>query len=275
MVTFSIIGDLHYSIGESESEEMMELKNRFFQHFLTEFFSLQSDFHVSIGDLTHHGKREEIQSIYAKINHLSASFQHVLGNHDLYELTKDEIVQLTGKPRYHAYSCSEGRVIRLDSTREKRPDNWSGVIDNEQFYWLKQEIDSHQNEPLIIFSHHPLYNTTTRSSEFNGSIIKEDPIHELLQNHKPGGYFFCGHCHTHSICREDNWCYIQTAAVYDHPVIRTVSIKNRTLKTTLHEIDDIELKNNAKKIHDSLYEKNTPFDPYGHFTDRSRKLVLI
>ncbi|GAK08223.1 metallophosphoesterase [Geomicrobium sp. JCM 19038] len=274
MLTLALIGDLHYPVIENESIEFQTTRERFFSKFMNEFLRIPADYHLSIGDLTHHGKQDEFKQIYNEITSTEANWKHVLGNHDLYSLRKKEVEVLINQPRYQAFTTEEGLIVLLDTTRERRPDDWSGIIDFEQYEWLEKLVHEHTDLPIFVFAHHPLYNTTTRSAEWNGSIVPEDAVHQLLTSHKRGGYYFCGHCHVHSIFKQNQWSYIQTAAVYDHPVARLVTIHNGRLDTSLYEIGDDQLAKDAQFIHHNVYKQETPFHTLGRYEDQKRTLSL-
>ncbi|WP_160112457.1 metallophosphoesterase family protein [Salicibibacter kimchii] len=274
MLRFALIGDLHYPILETETAAFKEARQRFFTSFFTDFLQTSADLHVSIGDLTHHGDLNELEQAYQFLKNEPINFKHVLGNHDVYSHEKQTVQTITTQPRYSHLETDEAVLVFLDSTREKKPDDWSGMIDVEQFNWLRHLLEHYQDQRLIVFAHHPLYNTTTRSDQDKASIVSEDPVHDLLANHKTGGFYICGHTHVHSIARKKQWTYIQTAAVYDHPAIRVIEFENGRLHTTLKACEDEHTLENAETVRHHVYKRETPFDIMGATTDRTQTVVL-
>ena len=101
--------------------------------------------------------------------------KHCIGNHDVWgwdkeksKATGDE--KLWGKKRavheldlpnrYYGFDKGPWRIIILDSTY--RDDSiYTARLDDEQFDWLKQELQSHARTNVCIISHIPILSVTT------------------------------------------------------------------------------------------------------------------
>ncbi|SEM82615.1 3',5'-cyclic AMP phosphodiesterase CpdA [Mucilaginibacter gossypiicola] len=88
----------------------------------------------------------------------------VLGNHDMWWQGKGD--ELFGKPgvlkmlglqnNYYSFDKNGWHFIMLDSNHPKTP----GMLDDEQWNWFVQDVQSHQDKPTLIMSHYPLLSCT-------------------------------------------------------------------------------------------------------------------
>lgn len=270
-----LMGDLHYPVfDEPRSAEWQEAREAFYSSYFRYFFEPEADLYVSLGDFTNLGGAEELTYVHKHVRASGKSFRHVLGNHDCYSMTKAEIAALTGQSRYHAVDTDEAILVFLDTAKELNFETWAGEIDEVQLKWFEDLIERSGDKTMLVFAHHPVYNTTGRSDQLNLSIEPEQNI-ELLLNKKRGmGIFFCGHNHIHSVVSRNQWMYVQTAAVLDHPAYRIVTMKNGSLDIQTIEIEDAELRRNAAIIYsDMLHFRHNP-DHLGREQDRSVSVSL-
>jgi len=222
----AIIGDLHYPDELTTHSKLNdEARDAYFEHFMASFLSMDADYHISIGDLTHAGEFTEFNYVMSKIESFSGRFLHVLGNHDTYTHPKEDILAVTMQQRYGVIEEQDARILLLDTARECR-DDWSGTIDEEQLVWLENEMTRTTDKPLLIFGHHPLHNTTARSTETMMSLDPSLDIWPILERWQGIGFYFNGHNHIHSIVKKANWHFIQTAAVPDVPAVRVVTVND-------------------------------------------------
>lgn len=274
MLRMVLMGDLHYPSMENPSEEFLEMRERFYTRFLQRFLEVEADYHISLGDLTNQGVAEELEYVFSHINESNRSFHHVLGNHDTYSLPKDQILTITGQPRYNAIETEEALLVFLDTTKEMNWEHWGGDMDARQLEWLENQVRRSGSKPLFIFGHHPVYNTTTRSQMEKLSIDPYIDMRFILGQKEELGLYFNGHNHVHSIVHQDQWHYIQTAACLDQPCFRLVEIDEREVRIQLIPVEDTDVLNSAQVIHDEMpYFRHTP-DAQGKETDRSYTIAL-
>jgi 3',5'-cyclic AMP phosphodiesterase CpdA len=237
----ALLGDLHYSSMSHGTEEVKAARVRAFEHMLKAFLNEEADFHISIGDLTHEGTAQELQSIFSILAKSERSFIHVLGNHDTYSLPKQEISTLTGQPCYRAIDTPHAKLIFLDTTKEMNRSDWGGELDEEQLSWLEGQLtDSHQKQ-VLLFGHHPVFDTTARSTLDKLYIRPQDEIRDVLNSRPKGGIYFCGHNHMNSIVKQGNWHYVQTAACLDVPAYRVIDVHEGEVTITHRLIQDADL----------------------------------
>lgn len=91
---------------------------------------------------------------------------HVIGNHEVFSLNKNDIKIFTGENSYYSFNFKDCNFIILDSNftlngKDIGPENAvpgadKGFLPKEEKEWLISKLESsHQN---IIFIHHPIYN---------------------------------------------------------------------------------------------------------------------
>ncbi|MGN8070374.1 metallophosphoesterase family protein [Mucilaginibacter sp. 22184] len=88
----------------------------------------------------------------------------VLGNHDMWWQGKGD--ELFGKPgvikmlglknNYYSFDKNGWHFIMLDSNHPKSP----GMLDEDQWNWFVQDVQSSNGKPTLIMSHYPLLSCT-------------------------------------------------------------------------------------------------------------------
>jgi 3',5'-cyclic-AMP phosphodiesterase len=226
------MGDLHYvqdrnySDGSLISEKFTEARDHFFNEYLKNFFSIASDYYVSIGDLTNFGTMQELKEVYEKINSYNKPFFHTIGNHDLYFMSREHVSTLINQKVNHSIDFDQVKLIFWETAREMDYEVYGGIVTDEQLTWLQKELEEAGDKTVILFGHHPIYDTTFRSNYKNLSIDPEIDVYSVLKNKKGGkGIYVCGHNHYDSIVEKDNWTFVQIAAVLDVPGVRIFEIE--------------------------------------------------
>lgn len=225
---FRTFGDLHYSMNYQEFLEFDGIRDQYYDIFIKQLFSKPANYYVSIGDLTNTGHPEEytgIQNIIRKYDHHD-QFQFTVGNHDMYIPTKEDVSEFFSTSLNRYFVEDDICIIFIDTARQQHTFDWSGFMDNQQLSWLDQVLTENADKTVIIFAHHPVYNTTMFSTKDKASIVSDVPIREILNKHKNKGFYVCGHVHADSIVHEDNWTFVQIAAILDQPVVREIDISS-------------------------------------------------
>lgn len=255
-----IMGDLHYPEQlVNANQEMEEARDRFFSQYLEEFLTLEGDYHISIGDLTHAGTTSEFTFI---MNHVASSlpdgrFLYVVGNHDTHSSSKDDIQALTGQPRYLAIEEEEAVLILLDTARET-PENWGGMIDDEQLDWLREQMNKYGHKLLLVFAHHPIYNTTARSTETMMCLDPALDLWPIINEHQGPGIFFNGHNHVQSMVQRGRWQFVQVAAVPDLPVATSVNLQDLSISIERVQLSAAPYRKLAEIFSGGMYD----YDPH-------------
>lgn len=245
----ALMGDLHYHNVDESVPGWREARDRFYATLLDRFFGIEADWHISLGDLTNFGTPAELEGVFGLIRPKNRRFIHVLGNHDLYAMPRDFVLRVSGGERYHAIETEEAVLAFLDTTREQNRQDWSGHVDEEQLLWLESVVRASGPRPLLVFAHHPVYDTTARSTEPKGSIVPEIDIRGVLSSKRGVGLYFNGHTHVESIAREGNWTFVQLAACLDVPAFRLVTVEKAGIRVETVDLDDGALMADARFLH--------------------------
>lgn len=222
----AVISDLHYPSASDLDEITVKNRDEFYSTFIKDFLSQEADFYVSIGDLTNFGSKDELDGIYSYIRQYQRSFIHVLGNHDLYCQTREEVMNQVGMNGNHSIETEEAYLLFLETAREMDFNNWGGWISEEQQNWLEEEIKKSGDKLMLIFAHHPVFDTTTRSNMPMLSVEPSIDIWSILSKKKGKGIYINGHNHVDSIVSNEHWTFIQFAAVMDDQSVRMLDISN-------------------------------------------------
>ena len=163
------------------------------------------------------GYLDEIESIFKSFNGPS---YHVLGNHDMDCITKEEFLAHTtnegrtsGRAHY-SFAIKGFRCIVLDANFN--PDgepysrgnfDWkSATIPASQLEWLDEELAKHHKQPTLIFIHQMLDSFSTVSH--NLCVDNADEVRAILERHKQVRAVFQGHHHPGHYSRHKGIDYI-------------------------------------------------------------------
>lgn len=199
------------------------------------------DFVMFTGDLVNYPKISELQKFTSHVNNLMYPWYAIAGNHDISidgPLTKDKFMatlaqandNMNQKHIYYAFTPKKGfRVICLDSIIDYKL-TANGEISNEEFIWLKEELDEHEKDTIIICTHVPIIEPYSSS---NHKMLNEYEVRKLLKTHKNPLIVLQGHYHCVKIRQDENMLVITSPSLVTYPnafrVININSNKNRTL----------------------------------------------
>jgi 3',5'-cyclic AMP phosphodiesterase CpdA len=244
-----LMGDLHYHDADRNVQEWVEAREKFYGAVFGRFLELEADAHISLGDLTNFGTPSELEDVYQWIRGHNRTFYHVLGNHDVYGQPKHDVLGFTGQARYHAVMTDEAMLVFLDTAREMDFEDWSGWVDDEQLHWLEGMVKQSGSKPLLVFAHHPVYDTTAGSAADKGSIHPDVDLWAVLSQKEGLGLYFNGHTHVDSIARRDQWTFVQLSASLDSQSFRTVDIEPGEIRVSAVDMNEPELREHAAVLH--------------------------
>jgi len=106
------------------------------------------------------GILEETEAIYAQVN---APRYYVLGNHDVYDLSKEEFLDRVGASSlYLSFDAGGYHIVILDAQYNKKGEDlghigWSvqGNIPQDELDWLRDDLAA-TRKPTIVCVHQPL-----------------------------------------------------------------------------------------------------------------------
>ncbi|WP_024631299.1 MULTISPECIES: metallophosphoesterase family protein [unclassified Paenibacillus] len=251
-----VMGDLHYpALLVDADAQMIEARDAFYTKYLAEFLDFSADYHISIGDLTHAGEPLEFNFIMSKVQKAlpQRRFLYALGNHDTHACSKAELEATTGQKRYLAIEEEEAVLLVLDTAREN-PDHWGGMMDEEQMDWLRGQMNKYGQKTLLVFAHHPVYDTTARSTEPMMSFDPELDLWSVLKEHQGQGIYFNGHNHVQSVIQRDQWHFVQIAAVPDIPAVVLVNLQDQQMSIHTVELQGTHYQELARTFVKGLYD---------------------
>ena len=139
-----LLGDFHYSALEEKDKskdiEIFNTRDNYYEKVISEFLNTEGDYHISLGDITNFGDKEELKYVFNSMKKDNVNFIYVIGNHDSYNSSKKEILKEVNQKRYFSILEEGIKLIFIDSTLESNRECWAGSIDEEQLKWLENEI---------------------------------------------------------------------------------------------------------------------------------------
>lgn len=212
-VRFGVVTDLHYSRREPYGTRYFPQTMDKLKEGMEVFNSSNLDFVIEMGDLKDQDnvpRREQTITYLDEIENVFQSFRgpvyHVLGNHDMDSISKDDFLQHTSnqgdadKKAYYSFAFDNIKFIVLDANYnldgtpyDKGNFDWTkAYIPKDQIDWLKKELKGN-NKPVIIFIHQLL----DRFSDISKSLCvsNADEIVPLLEENGNVLAVFQGHHH--------------------------------------------------------------------------------
>jgi len=137
---------------------------------------------------------------------------------------KKRIIKELGLPnRYYSFDAGSWHIILLDSTYPSEH-VYTARLDDEQFLWLKQELESFKESNVCIISHIPILSAAAfldGDNEQTGRWVVPDQwmhmdarkIKDLLANYSNVRLCISGHLHLVDRVQYNNVTYICDGAV--------------------------------------------------------------
>lgn len=133
----------------------------------------------------------QINSIFQKAD---APRLYCVGNHDLSELSKDEVEKNLGIDSLHSATDMQGvRVITMDTNDKAHGEKGYGItgrVSDEELEWLEEKLNT--SLPVIVFSHHSPVQTRD-GKILRTNIIAADKTREVLEKYGNVVAVFSGH----------------------------------------------------------------------------------
>jgi len=222
-VKFSVFSDLHHDIRWcGDTDERLD--------FILERAKKENvDFVVHLGDLCHNANRAK--DLIDKYNHFEIPAYHVLGNHDMDELTMEETVAHYKMPGEYYYFDKNGfRFIALNANYLRiggedipysegnyfKYGQYRDYVSQKQVKWL-EEVVMASPYPMIVMSHGSLQLEDYQGGD--GMKNREDIQNIFRKAHKNGKrILLClnGHHHVDYMRIYEHTCYlaINSATMY-------------------------------------------------------------
>jgi predicted phosphodiesterase len=216
---FGIVTDIHSSDGDTEGIRCFRESEAKLAECVALMNEKKVDFMVELGDFVHEYKPasrktgkirlasekitlnglQKIEKIFGTFN---GKRYHVIGNHDLVDLSKEQFLSrventgITGKSGYYSFDVKGLHVVVLDANyREDGSDYDHGNFDwidnnipSKELSWLESNLESASN-PAVIFIHQPL------DGAWKHTVNNAPQVRQVLQKSKKVLAVFQGHNH--------------------------------------------------------------------------------
>ena len=184
------------------------------------------DWTVNLGDLV---DRSAAESMGAEARHLEAllpilarfngRLTHVLGNHDLSGMTKQDFLERIGAPvcqSFFAFDVQSVRCMVLDGNfnadgSDFAPGNqdWANAwMAINELAWLRNELNTARNRPVIVFCHENIEPRTVNNRPDPHVLRNAAAIRSLFAAHGNIRAVFQGHYHPGTSVVHDGIPYI-------------------------------------------------------------------
>lgn len=250
------ISDTHFSSSEANtSYKFLEKSGDLLDDAIFQInTSGPYDFVIFTGDLINKPQESELEKFLIHTKTLIYPWYAINGNHDINidgKLTKKRFISILGdsnekmrqKNSYYAFTPKKGyRVICLDSIIDYKITT-NGEIPNEEYLWLKNELDSHKKETIVICTHVPIVEPYASPSH---KLINDYEVKKLIKSHKNPVVILQGHYHAAKIKQDENLLIITCPSLVSYPnSFRVINLNTRKNKV----FADIFLKEtNLKEI---------------------------
>ena len=255
---FAIVSDLHIALPHTiwdapKRFHLVEVGIPAFEQILAQLVEDKPDFLLLPGDLVQHGERENHEWLANRLAKLPFPSYVVPGNHDVVRLQGNLLEDETGKDRialaefpkiYQQFGYTD--TSKLDYQQEILPgvhliglnsnafdesgeQIGTGLIDDEQFAWLDEQLAAlHGKFVMVMVHHNVLEHLPGQSQNKLGQryMIRNAPqLVARLQSAKVP-VAFTGHLHVQDIAQADSFYAITTGSLvsYPHPY-RLVSLR--------------------------------------------------
>lgn len=190
------------------------------------------DFVMLTGDLLNDATPGELKAVKEVLTVLEKPWHFTPGNHDgfidpnLPEALLPDVVargvdsRLPGGAQVSYWSRRIKDGVQLIGLDSRLADHWNGKIQEDQQEWLKQELDTHRDDLVIIAVHHPLHNLGPHNigEPFSNFIVDEGPeVEALLDGYPNAKIVLSGHHHAHQIRQHGQRLHVATAALTGYP----------------------------------------------------------
>ncbi len=174
-VRAAVITDIHY--GHDHGWRLGTKAPRLMKKFVKEVNELQPDYVIDMGDRISRRNAEEDRTWMIELktyfNQLAAPVYHLIGNHDLRYLTRQENEGITGSPGT-SYSRDINGYHFIFWNPNVNNGDMGLKLDPEDLYWLKADLAGN-DKPAVLFCHVPFDND------------EQDNDHALTESEKATG----------------------------------------------------------------------------------------
>ena len=193
------------------------------------------DFVMLTGDLLDKGLERELKAFLPHLDNLIYPWYFAFGNHDrciggylntklFMDMVKEVNPNYKFDKSYYAFTPKKGyRVIVLDNIITEEITS-QGYVGEEQYNWLKKELDKASKDTVILFMHVPLIEPFASP---NHKLRNATKIMSLIESYKNPIGVFQGHYHAAKVVQHNNVLYVNTPALVSYPnAFRMINVTN-------------------------------------------------
>ncbi len=178
---------------------------------------------AELGDLEDAERFPDIlDETFAVLTEFDGPVHYVVGNHDVYNLSKDQILAATGtESTYYSFDLKGVHFVILDAQFDKSENDYGhiawmvqGLIPTVEMEWLQTDLAA-SDLPTVVFVHQPL------DSDFEllaggPPIANHLAVRDVLVADGDVIAVFSGHDHDADYTEIDGIHYFTIAAMVDH-----------------------------------------------------------
>ena len=284
---FAHITDIHISDQGDTQHVLGAQAPRLLRDTLAQFNRMDDlDFVLITGDVLDLASPAELERFTDALAILHKPWHFVPGNHDGYidparpgAYEPHQAVSLIDprmiSPTPHAQKACWSRTIKpgiqLVGLDSRMPDDWGGEIGMAQQAWLRDELEQHCDDLMIIAVHHPLHDLGPHNAHGLWSKFVCDngaQVEALLDRYPNVKLVIAGHHHANQIRRRGTRLHVTTAALSGYPCVYrimriTAEDNGWRIQTETHPAAD---EGTLKRAHDMILDSRiaelfAPDDP--------------
>jgi 3',5'-cyclic-AMP phosphodiesterase len=182
--TFAFMTDIHLTPERSAVPGFMQAINT--------INGLHPDFVITGGDLImdaleqRYSRADSLYNLYAEeVRNLTMPVYNTMGNHEIYGIYRESgadslnpeygekmFEKRIGKS-FFSFDHKGWKFIILNSVEDTRKNSYIGKIDDDQFAWIRKELqETDKKTPIVISTHIPFITATTQ--KYKGTTVAND-----------------------------------------------------------------------------------------------------
>jgi len=255
---FAILADIHLG-PEGYYKGVLRKINKDVKFFLDDFVEemnndVKPEFVVVLGDLVEDDNKisdkDNIDYIVKRLKKLEYPVYYVAGNHDLKNISEDELAKLFHqKSLYYSFDSGSFHFIILFSRVSEDETIW---VTDEQKDWLQKDLDS-TNKKCVVFVHHGLADQDlTGNPWFEGKpvhclIANREEIRNIFSTSNKVIAVFNSHLHWDKQDIHEDIPYFTIQSLVENEDDKGLASKTHAVVNIVNDKVDVEIKGNYPK----------------------------
>ena len=229
-ISFGWVTDIHYALAKVKWDRYFSESKEKLSEAILLFNELGLDFAIETGDFKDENEIPDKQKTLQYLRDIESVFArfkgpryHVLGNHDVDSLSKQEFqrevtnTDIPHEQTYYTFSRNGWTFVVLDAcfrsdgvAYDNNNFEWyDTAVSKTQLLWLKKVLDESQ-QPVCVFIHQPL------DGEGNIYVNNALEVRQILEESKKVCAVFQGHKHEGGYSEINGIHYITQKAMVDY-----------------------------------------------------------